>query len=605
MKKYIKSVGTFIRSFPSFIVFELIFKLILTAVGAPVLTLLLRATMKISGINYLSDESMTMYLKNPVTLVVVVILLFVSAFFSFVELSALTGCFACYRNGKRISVEGMFRTGLRTFKKAFRGTGILKFMCFMVIMPFVALTISSGVFMAPLMPILNTVFRSAGTVGSIAAFVLIQFIFVIIIMTKSYTMHFLVLTDKSFSESVSESKKLIVKKKWKMILSFVLWALLLTAFISLVTFTLTFLIYIIIKNDRTPYKAFSVALRALKYAGRIFTAVSAFVSAPAVMCWLTECFSADTENTEKIKCPDFSGSKVKPLVRLIAVVTSVVIAGFLNITYIKALYEGNVSLNVGILTKTQVSAHRGFSRAAPENTLYAFEAAMDSGADFIELDVQLTKDNELVVFHDETINRTTNGKGYLSDYTYDALMQFSAGSWFNNTGEFDDAFIPKLSEVLELVGDEKMLNIEIKDHGDVKLTAEKTVELIEEYGIESSCVVTSFSYAALKKVKQLNPKIKTGLIANAVTSVALTKLKFIDVLSLNHLLVNRTVVSAAHQNGKRIFVWTVDKSSEMEKLIAMGVDNIITNRPDKAVEIIYSDKIGDKVLNILKTIFKS
>lgn len=605
MKKYIKLAVDFVRSLPAFITFELVFKLLLTAIGAPVLMILLKLTMKISGIRYLSDQSMMMYLKNPVTLVIVIMLLFVAAFFSFVELSALAVCFSYRRNGKKITSVGMLKAGMLTFRKAFRGTGILKFAVFMALMPLVSFTISSGVFMAPLMPIIQTVFRSVGTAASVVVFVLIQVIFVIIIMTKGYTMHFLVLTDKNFSESVKESRRYIEPKKWKMVISFIVWALLVVGAVLLVTFIMTFLIYYAVKGGGKPYQAFAAAMKAIKYAVRIFAAISAFVSAPAVICWLTDCFFSDTENEEKIKYPEYERSKAKFTARFVSVVAVAGIAAALNVTYIKAVYEGNVSLNVGILTKTQVSAHRGFSRAAPENTLYAFEAAMNSGADFIELDVQLTKDNELVVFHDETIERTTNGKGYLSDYTYDELLQLSAGSWFSNTGEFDDAYIPKLSEVLELVGDSKMFNIEIKDHGDIKLTAEKTVELIEEYGIESSCCVTSFSYAALKKVKSLNPKIKTGLIANAVTSAALTKLKYIDVLSLNHLLVNRTVVSAAHQNGKRIFVWTVDKSSEMEELIAMGVDNIITNRPDKAVEIIYTDSFGEKVLNVLKTIFKN
>ena len=139
--------------------------------------------------------------------------------------------------------------------------------------------------------------------------------------------------------------------------------------------------------------------------------------------------------------------------------------------------------------------------------------------------------------------------------------------------------------------------------GNVKLAAEKTAEIIEEYGIENSCYVTSFSYNALKYVKKANPHIKTGIIANVATTIAFTKLKYIDALSMNYIFVNHTVVNNAHQNGKRIFVWTVDTKSDIEKMIALGVDNIITNAPDKTAEIVYSDKVSEKVITVLKTVF--
>lgn len=282
------------------------------------------------------------------------------------------------------------------------------------------------------------------------------------------------------------------------------------------------------------------------------------------------------------------------------------VAGLLlNTTYIKALYEGNINLNMGILTRTQITAHRGYSSVAPENTLYAFKEAVEIGADYIELDVQLTADEQLVVFHDKTIERTTNGKGKLSEYTYDELQKFSAGKWFGKDDTFADAKIVLLSEVLENFGNDILFNIEIKNSGNIKKTAEKTVEVIEEYGIERSCYITSFSYDALKTVKKINPKIKTGLIANVASSTSFSQLKYIDAVSLNYIFINQSIVNMAHQNGKRVFVWTVDNRSDIQHMIAMGVDNIITNRPDRVSEIVTSKSIGDTFLTILEKIFGS
>ena len=240
---------------------------------------------------------------------------------------------------------------------------------------------------------------------------------------------------------------------------------------------------------------------------------------------------------------------------------------------------------------------------APENTIPAFEAAIESGADYIELDVQLTKDGELVVVHDDDIKRTTDGEGPLSLMTYEETQKYSAGSWFSDDGTFNDVKIPKLSEVLELVGHDILLNIEIKSHGNVAATAEKVAELVEEYDIADSCYVTSFSYQALKKIKEVNPDIKTALIANIAPSTVYSQMKYIDAISMNYLFVNQSVVNYAHHSGKKVFVWTVDRSGEMKKMMALGVDNIITNRPDKAKEVVDSDSVGDTVLTGLEYVF--
>lgn len=604
MKNFFRSAGTFFRAAPHFLVFELVFRLIMLAIGAPAMALLLRFTMRAAHIKYLSDEHILTYLRNPATLIFLAVMLMVIALFSFVELSALVGCFACCLKHERISVSGMLRTGFATMRKAFRGSGIFSFLLFMVYMPMAQFTLSSGVFTAPLMPMLRTVFRSVGTKGLIAVYILIQLLFVIIIAEKSYTMHYLVLTDSSFRESSVKSRKLLGGKKLRMALSLLVWSLFLAAVTAAATFVISFIILLFIKGFSRPTKALLSSLKVLRYAGQVLMAAVSFISGPMIMCWLTGHFFADLPESEKIILPDSTGSS-----KLSAPVKAVIISGtaaaalLLNLTYVKALYKGNISLNVGILSETQITAHRGFSKVAPENTGYAFEAACDSPADYIELDVQLTADDQLVVFHDSTLDRTTDGKGRLASYTYDELQKLSAGSWFNNTGEFDDAKIMLLSDVLELVDGRKMMNIEIKDTGSAIETAESAVAVIKEYGIEDSCYVTSFSYPALKRVKQLDPRIKTGLIANVATITAFSQFKNIDALSMNHIFVNQNVVNNAHQHGKRIFVWTVDRPAYIRQMVSMGVDNIITNRPDKAAEIIYSDSTGDTILNVLRLVF--
>lgn len=604
MKNFIKSAGVFFKAMPHFLLFEIMFKLVMVALGAPVLAFLLKWTMKMSGIKYLSDENVLFFLKHPITIVVLIIILFFSAFFSFVELSALTGCFSCFYKKKRMGAFSMVRTGLDSFRKAFRGMGILDFVSFMFCSALAQFTLSSGVFMAPLMPILRRIFRSVKGVGAVAAYIMIQLLFVILIVSAAYSLHYLILTKMKFHDCVKESKKVISGHKLKMIAAMLGWILFVVAVIGAVTFGLSFVIVFVVKGFTDRHAAFRTAVKVLKYAGKVFTAMSAFFSAPAIVCWLTGRFYRDREDDVKLELP-YADEKVHHARRLATVCCLALLAFLANISYIREIYKGNISLNVGILTRTQVTAHRGASKAAPENTMPAFEAAIESGADYIELDVQLTKDGELVVFHDDNIKRTTNGNGILTNMTYDELQKYSAGSWFKDDGSFDDVKIPKLSEVLELVGHDILLNIEIKSHGNVKATAEKVVELVEEYDIGSSCYITSFSYQALKKVKELQPKIKTALIANIAPSTVYSQMKYIDAVSMNYLFVNSSVVNYAHHSGKKVFVWTVDRSGEMKKMMALGVDNIITNRPEKCLEVVDSGSLSDTVITALNHVFGS
>ena len=604
MKKILRPAGVFLKAMPHFLMFELIFKLLLLAVGTPVLALMLKLTMKLSGVTYLNDENLLVYLKHPSTLIVITMMLFGYAFFSFVELSALVACFSCFSQKQRILTGGMFRTGLRTFRKAMKGSGAVSFIAYMAIMPLAQFSLSSGMFMAPLLPVLRRIFYSVNGAVAVICYILVQLLFIILIISASYSIHYLVLTDRPFRECIKKSKEKMHGQRLKMILSAMLWSVGIVAVIGLLTFGCSFIIVYIVKGFSKPGAAFGTALKILRYTWSVFTAVSAFFSAPAIIWLLTDKFMRD-EKDEKLVLPNKDYKKFSKKKSAVIVAGLIAASSLMNISYLRALSRGNISLNVGIISRTQVTAHRGFSKVAPENTMPAFEAAVECGADYIELDVQLTSDGQLVVIHDDKLDRTTDGKGLVSRRTYDELQTLSAGSWFGKDGEFDDVKIPLFSDVLELVGDDIMLNIEIKKSGDPKKTAEKTVELIEEYGIVNSCYVTSFSYPALKKVKQLNSKIKTAFIANLATATSYAQLPYIDAVSMNYLFVNQAVVNSAHHHGKRIFVWTVDRQSEMQKMMALGVDNIITDRPDKALEIVNSRKVGDTVLTALKYIFGS
>jgi glycerophosphoryl diester phosphodiesterase len=229
-------------------------------------------------------------------------------------------------------------------------------------------------------------------------------------------------------------------------------------------------------------------------------------------------------------------------------------------------------------------AHRGASHDAPGNTLAAFRLAREMGADGVELDVQASKDGEAVVIHDFTVDATTDGQGAVKDKTLAELKELDAGS------SFDDRFagqrIPTLQEVIVEVGHQLLLNIELKTKvfGSADLVAE-VVRLIEDHNLVHRAIVSSFNPFALHQVKRLNPRLNTGILyffdlpANLVRAL-LIALADPDALHPEKGLVTQEYMNWAKERGYRVNAWTVDEPAEMERLIALGVDGIITNRPD-------------------------
>ena len=244
------------------------------------------------------------------------------------------------------------------------------------------------------------------------------------------------------------------------------------------------------------------------------------------------------------------------------------------------LYQGRV-LNF---------AHRGANHDAPQNTLAAFRLAVEMGADGVELDVQASKDGEAVVIHNFTVDATTDGQGRVADKTLAELKELDAGSWFD--ARYAGQRIPTLQEVIVEVGHQLLLNIELKTRvfGSTGLIAE-VVRLIEDHNLVHRVVVSSFNPFSLRQVKKLNPRIHTGLLyyfdlpAHLARSVLLS-LAGSGALHPEKHLINQKYMAWAKERGYRVNAWTVDEPAEMKRLIALGVDGIITNRPDVLREIL-------------------
>ncbi|SET18108.1 glycerophosphodiester phosphodiesterase [Anaerobranca gottschalkii] len=241
---------------------------------------------------------------------------------------------------------------------------------------------------------------------------------------------------------------------------------------------------------------------------------------------------------------------------------------------------------------TKIIAHRGASAIAPENTMPAFKKAIEMGCKGIETDVHMTKDGVLVLCHDEQVDRTTNGKGYIKDYTLKELKKLDAGVKFSE--EFAGVKIPTLEELLIYLFDKDIyLNIEIKLGGFYYPDIEaKVLELLYKYNYVEKSIISSFNHYSLVEVRKLDSDIKTAILYMEGLYKPWEYAKTVGATALHPYIegVTEEIIKEAKLNKMPVTVFTVDEREEISKFINYGVNGIITNHPDIGLALLKNKK---------------
>ncbi|HZJ68848.1 MAG TPA: glycerophosphodiester phosphodiesterase [Candidatus Eisenbacteria bacterium] len=239
--------------------------------------------------------------------------------------------------------------------------------------------------------------------------------------------------------------------------------------------------------------------------------------------------------------------------------------------------------------KTKIFAHRGASLLAAENTMPAFQLAMDLKADGLELDIQKTKDNQIIVTHDENLKRVTLQDKKIAETTYAEIKTLNAAAFRENDAE---THIPLLEEVLDLIKStdtDMLLNIELKNAEVLYPDLENdTLALVREYDLEERVIFSSFNHYSIMKLLQLGTKAELAFLYLEGLFEPWKYAKMNRIPSLHPFYPNLMIpdyIKSAHEAGIKIRPWTVDQAELMQKLIAGGVDALITNNPKQAVQI--------------------
>lgn len=583
------------------VLFELLYRGLLLLFLLPALELSLRYAIRFSGYSFVTLENLVPFLCKPTTILILVLLATVLFLFSFVEIVSLILFFRNRQEHTSTELPGILFPGIKRALSMLKGQNILGLL--------LATTLYSLVANIPLwvcfylrFSLLRFAISAAMSVSVIRRFLIFGGLFVAFLgIFGTFTLHFCTLYGTSFRNGLRMSCYMVRKHPvviaGRMLCSNLLMLCAGGAVYGIVLLILTALTMLLVPDSHAVVFLLKAEAEWQLYGGMIATTVGIAVNLKEATWLFFRFFEEPLDRPEPNGQEEvLHGQTAHRLVKALAVLVV-----FGNVVSISLIVRNGSLLNSEIFWDTAVTAHRGCSSAAPENTLAALQAAIDAMADYAEIDVQETKDGVVVLLHDYSLKRTTGVRQYIWNVDYEELSSFDCGSWFS--GEYAGERIPTLEQALELCKGRIRLNIEIKDSSANQALEEKVVALIEQYEFENQCVITSTSLSTLERVKQQNDRIKTGYIMSIAYGNFYEK-EHVDFFSMKSSFVDAGVVSKAHSLGKEVHVWTVNSRNELEQMKGIGVDNIITDVPLLARQVLNQEGIVTTFSDLLRLVMQ-
>ena len=613
MKNYIKM--SFVDSVAlnkmcglNLLMFELLYKLAAIAVFYPLFLKGFEFTMARAGFRYLTNTYVFNYLKSPFTIVFFLLIIFLAALYITYEVACLSVCYDAAYHGNHLGVVDIFKSGFRLIKNTMRNKRINAF--FHVTSVSVMMNITLIVFW-----IVNITVPTAVTEWVkehevvLIIFGLLMFGYFVYCMAHIFVINYMAYDGADISDSKKKSRNLIKSRGMKTFFVIIGLNAIVLACIFIVYWLMVLLIWLGVLILDKVNMGMAIYLSIFRVVLNVMKILLVLVSLPlsygvvTALFFRYRCDSGKEYNmgdiTEQV---DNNRTKHPKLQRFCCSIIIAVCLG-VNVFYLVSAFEKNPFDKVEMFSETQIMAHRGSSFNAPENTIMAFEYAITSMAEYIELDVHETKDGEIVVIHDPSLKRTTGLDKKVWNATYEEIRELDAGSYFGDEEIYGECYIPTLREVIEYTQGKIKLNIEIKLSDNEPNLVKKVAALIEEYKLQDSCYVTSMNYEALKEIKNINKDIRTGYVLTLAYG-NFYNLDYCDAFSINAAYVNKNMVDAIHNKGKEIFVWTVNNKSKAEEMTQIGVDAIITDNPVMGQEVVLAKYKNTLFNNVLSYVFK-
>lgn len=595
-KKTVKNI-TFNLS--NIVIFELFYRLVTSGIFLGLLSRGLDFTLKKAGYSYLTGRNILNFLFRPYTLLAAVCLVLILTIITAIEISSLLTAYQASMNRIKVYPIKMLYGGIKKFSMMFH-SGWRK-------LPFLILSISFFMtlpifylMMLRIRPVSFVFEELAKNTLASAGVWLALFLLLLSILPNLLVIEACFLERLTLREGKRKSRRIMKKNLWRILFLFLAVNLLMGIGLYLIylLFALGTAVMVVLTAQRNlslavMTRACDIIELAVISAGTVVSLVVNHACFTGVYYEYTG-LSTAREDFD-LYLPDESKIGKK----MIAWV-SVICFALYGLFVFNTVRSGSLLAKKAIF-ETQITAHRGSSVSAPENTLEAIEKAIEELADYAEIDLQLTQDGEVVLLHDNSLKRTTGRNIYVWNIPFDELQELDASYGFG--AGYENVRVPKFEDILALCKGKINLNVEMKANKANQGLPQKALELIGEYGMESQCVITCTSLNMLIQVKEINPEIKTGYILAAAYGNYYDH-DAVDFISIRSNFVTESVIENAHSYGKEVHAWTVNSKMEMERLKLLGVDNIITDRPVFAREVLFREGTPGSLLTYIKMIFK-
>ena len=600
MKKQIKEIYQMIRgNLRSLLLFEFFFRFIAGTLLVQVGTRGLKFCLDRAGYSYLTLANAWKFFLHPWTMLFILVMAVLALFLNMIEIGGLVTAFSGAAYFCHPTLWEIFSGAFEKVRDELRHKNYRLFGMGMISTFTVNLFYLYRIF-SRIKPVNFVIKELLDQPLAVSVLLLVFLLFLTLLFPAFFVFHGCMIGQKSYWDSRFESMELL-KGRWAQIIGMValLEAWLIILFLAvyyLSVFLMAVVTVLFVKEDLGLAFLMETTDRAEWF---LVILASMFAS---MVCWAfvtREYYQVIGRRKGRMEGWEFAtaGRNVRfsKKTGLALLGLFLAMSGFF---LFDAAYNGNF-ISKSVAVQTRITAHRGSSSGAPENTMAALEKAVEEMADRAEIDVQETADGVIVLCHDTSLKRVAGINKKVSDLTLEQIKKLDVGSWFSS--EYQGEQIPTLEEVMEYAKGKIDLNIEIKNLGNSSGLPEKVIELVEKHEMQEQCVITSTNRFYLKRVKAVNPEIRTGYIISAAYGNFYSD-DFIDLISIRSSFVTERMIESAHEAGKAVHAWTVNGKVEMERLKQLGVDDMITDRPVLAREILYGEEAKANLLEYLRLV---
>ncbi len=584
------------------LVFELFYRILGVLLIIPIARAIVRLSMRASGLSYVSTHTAYDFLSNPVTIILLIVAFILIAVYFTVELVFLGTLFQLSENRESVPFLSLLHIGAHRIRSPLRKGHVLFLLSGMFFIVTVELLQFAGVAATMSLPpfIMDYIYDDF---TFRLLFYGVLALFVVLFFEGIHLFNITVFEKLPVRKALMKRRAILRGRRFKFLSEFIVLNVILNIalylFYALIVLFAAAFIWITFGQETVLGILLTVLYIFYFVAGFVASLVLVPINHALTYTW----YRRAGGEPDAPDVPDYSlPSLSKRWLKRGAVAAGVVLLAANIATVTTVVAGGN---DFALMTRPDIIAHRGASADAPENTMAAFDKAIQQQSDYIELDVHATEDGVPVVIHDSTLGRTTDVEGdpRVSDMAYEDIRDLDAGSWFDPA--FEGEGVPTLEAVFMHFGEEVPYFVEIKPESE-SLT-EDVVALFEEYELEDSKIM-SFEEEKLRHVKEQNEDIETVLLLAAVYGGgpgAVTRDDAFDHFAFEKrfLLNNTQYIDAAHRADKTAHVWTVNSEARLREVSRTGVDGIITDYPVRAREIAYAEQTTTVYEEILRYLF--